>query len=225
MEWPLIYSFAAALLAVINPLGNLPIFISYTADEKPSVQRRLALLLSVTVSVLLFIFLFIGPALLEFFGISIPAFRIAGGILLLLTGIGMIRGHEAKVVGEIADKIASDDRVEAENRFRRIVIPLGIPLIAGPGSISTVILYASQTKHLETLLGMSLTIILISSIVLMTLVSSSWIKKVTGELGMDITTRIMGLLLAAIGIQFVLSGLNEATIGLINPEAIQEHFK
>ncbi|OUC14845.1 MAG: hypothetical protein B0A82_11050 [Alkalinema sp. CACIAM 70d] len=218
MDKALIANFAAALLAIVNPIGNLPIFVSYTAGERQGVQRWLALFISITVVGFLLLFLITGAAILKFFGISIAAFRIAGGILLLLTGIGMVRGHQMQRTHEIANQAKYTDFVEAESVYRKILIPLGIPIFVGPGSISTVILYGSQARDRVTFLALMGVIVAISLFTLVILMSSLWMRRVLGKSGLDIATRILGLFLAAIGVQFILSGLAAATINFISPD-------
>lgn len=225
MDWSLIGNFATALIAIVNPLGNLPVFVSYTAGDRRHVRQFLAVFVAATVLVFLLLFLVAGQAILGFFGITLASFRIAGGILLLLTGIGMIRGHDTKNIEAVVAKAEVDDLTVAETRYRKIIVPLGIPLFVGPGSISTVILYANQAKTNTTLLGLAGTIVCVSLFVLVCLLASEWIKGLIGEVGLDIATRILGLLLAAIGVQFILGGLAEATINFINPEVTHSHFK
>ena len=217
MDITLIFNFAAAMLSIVNPIGNLPIFISYTAGERKQVRTWLAVFVALTVFGLLTIFLIIGTGLLSFFGITIAAFRISGGILLLLTGITMIRGEQAKHQAELAAKVDRTDLMEAEFVYGKILVPLGIPLFVGPGAISTVILYSSQIQNPVTQLGLVGVLGAISLVVLFTLLSADLIQRLLGNVGMDVATRLLGLVLAAIGIQFMLNGLANATIGLINP--------
>lgn len=218
MDWTLISSFAAALFAIINPFGNLPIFISYTAEEPKGAQRWLAAFLALTVLIFLVVFLVSGAAILKFFGISLAAFRIAGGILLLLTGIGMVKGQHNEQSRELAARAYTTDLQEAELMYRKILIPLGIPLFVGPGSISTVILYANQARSYTTFFGLVGVIVAIAALVLAVLLLGNVIKKLLGQTGLDIATRILGLLLTAIGVQFILGGLSNATIHFINPK-------
>lgn len=154
MDMTLIFNFAAAMLSVVNPIGNLPIFITYTAGERKQVRTWIAVFIALTVFVLLTVFLVIGTGLLNFFGITIAAFRISGGILLLLTGIAMVRGGQAKHHDELVAKGKQTDLKEAEFVYGRILVPLGIPLFVGPGAISTVILYSSQIQNPATQLGL-----------------------------------------------------------------------
>lgn len=100
MDKALIFNFAAAMLSIVNPFGNLPLFISYTAGERKRVRNWLAVFIALTVLGLITIFLLIGTELLNFFGITIPAFQISGDILLLLTGIGMVHGKKLSIILE-----------------------------------------------------------------------------------------------------------------------------
>jgi multiple antibiotic resistance protein len=217
MDKTLIFNFAAAMLSIVNPIGNLPIFIAYTAGERKQVRTWLAVFIALTVFVLLTVFLVIGTGLLNFFGITIAAFRISGGILLLLTGIAMIRGRQAKHHDGFAANSNQTDLKEAEFVYGRILVPLGIPLFVGPGAISTVILYSSQIQNSATQLGLIGVLGAIALAVLFVLLSSDFLQRLLGSMGMEVATRLLGLILSAIGIQFILNGLANATIGLINP--------
>jgi multiple antibiotic resistance protein len=217
VDTTLIFNFAAAMLSIVNPIGNLPLFISYTAGERKPVRTWLAVFIALTVFVLLTVFLVIGTGLLNFFGITIAAFRISGGILLLLTGIAMVRGEQGKRQAELAAKVDRSALREAEFIYGKILVPLGIPLFVGPGAISTVILYSSQIQNPATQVGMVAVLAAIALAVLITLLSSGPIQRLLGNIGMEVATRLLGLVLAAIGVQFILNGLANATLGWINP--------
>ncbi|MGH2414069.1 MAG: MarC family protein [Microcystaceae cyanobacterium] len=119
---------------------------------------------------------------------------------------------------QLAAQAYTSDLQEAEMMYRKILIPLGIPLFVGPGSISTVILFANQAKTDVTFLRLAGVIVAISAGVLIVLLLGNVIKKLLGQVGLDIATRILGLLLAVIGIRFILGGLSGATINFINPK-------
>ena len=221
MDLTLITHFAGALFAIMNPLGNLPVYINASAGERLGAQRYLALFLSVFIAVALLVFFWSGSGLLHFFGVSLPAFRIAGGILLLLTGIGMVRGQDGKRVEQLADKVTEESDLEAaEHRFRNLLIPVGVPLFVGPGSISTVILFAGQASNPTERLGMSAVILGMCLLTFLLLLASERIGKLLGPMGLEIAARLMGLILAAIGVQFMLAGLGDVTTGWINPAAL-----
>ncbi|MGE9269557.1 MAG: MarC family protein [Verrucomicrobiales bacterium] len=222
MDLTLITHFAGALFAIMNPLGNLPVYINATSDERLGTQRYLALFLSLFIAIALLVFFWSGNSMLQFFGVSLPAFRIAGGILLLLTGIGMVRGHEGKRVEQMADKVTDVSDLEAaEHRFRSLLIPVGVPLFVGPGSISTVILFAGQASNPGERLGMSGVILGMTLVTFLLLLVSERIGKLLGAMGLDIAARLMGMILAAIGVQFMLAGFGEVTSGWIDSQALE----
>jgi MarC family membrane protein len=217
-----IVNFAVAMLSVVNPIGNLPLFISYTAGESKRVRNWLAVFIALTILVSLNLFLIVGTQLLNFFGITIAAFQISGGILLLLTGIGMIQGKQTKSNRKLAAKLSENDLQEAELVYSKILVPLGIPIFVGPGAISTVILYSSRVQNHATLVGLIAVSIAIALVVLLTLLMADRIQRLLGAVGIEIATRLLGLILAAIGVQFILNGLGNATVGLIKPEVIHQ---
>ncbi len=242
MEWSLVSNFAAAMVAIINPVGNVLLFVAYTSTYRVSIQRILALLTTITITLLLLLFLLTGQTLLRFFGISLAAFQLSGGILLLLIGIGMTQGQSIKQKQTIASEVdeqcqsefqclpcePSESQIEgagalwqeALSDFGKIIVPLCVPIFVGPGSISTVIIYSNQTTDRSTFLGLVGVIVLTAIIVLISLLLGEKLKTVVTETGLDIGLRIFGLLLSAIGAQFILGGLAAATNGLIRPEIV-----
>jgi MarC family membrane protein len=224
MDKALLSTFAASLFALLNPLGILPVFISYTAKESKGVQKRLALLLSVTVLGLLLLFLFTGSALLNFFGITLDSFRMAGGILLLLIGINLVTGETKHNSQTVTDHKNQTVWQEAESVYRKIVIPLAMPLLVGPGVIANVILYANEVQvkkgefHLLELAGVC---VFISAILCAILLSGRWLQRVVGDIGLSIATRILGLLVASIGVQFIVTGATQVIVQTIAPQLRQ----
>jgi len=220
MNLPFLSTFAATLFALLNPLGVLPVFIGYVAKERTGVQRFVALLLSITVLGLLLLFLTTGAALLRFFGIDLDSFRIAGGILLLLIGIGLVMGNAGQATSVDAEAEPSDWR-EAQSVYRRIVIPMAMPLLVGPGVIANVILYANEVEarpHDGPYGGLALVCIGVSFLVLVVFLSGQWLKRILGDVGLSIATRILGLLVAAMGVQFITSGVTNVIVHTIAPQ-------
>ena len=220
MDTTFYINFFVALFAILNPLGNLPVFIGATGNETSGVQRAMAVLLCLFMVIFLLIFLFTGEFILNFFGISLPAFRIAGGIIILLMGINMIRGHMANVHGDTGVIKGGDFQV-AESRLSNVLVPLGVPIFVGPGSISTIIVYADKAKGFGEMSVMAVLIFIATLVVLAILVAGNWIGKLLGRQGLDIATRILGLILCAIAIQFILEGIGGATVDIINPEILK----
>lgn len=225
MNLSLQISFATTLFALLNPLGVLPIFIGYTAKERRGVQRWLALFLGITVWLLLILFLLSGTALLDFFGISIDAFRIAGGILLLLIGINIVTGDSTKAAKDLVIQDQESDLQQAKSVYRKIVIPLAMPLLVGPGVIANVILHASQAeaaKQNQLLVGFSIVIGIVSFLTFVIFLAGKWLQRLLGDVGLNILTRILGLLVASIGVQFMISGISDIIVTTIAPEILKQ---
>ena len=144
-HWTLPVNFFIALFALIDPIGNVPVFAAATAGGVAAGRRWVAVYISLFAFAFMSFFFFTGLSLLEFFGISLPAFRMAGGIILFLLGLDMVRGDMATSV-EAADSTPGEGRAHARKRFERMIVPFAMPLLIGPGAISTVIIYASEAK-------------------------------------------------------------------------------
>ena len=222
-ETSILGTFAATLFALLNPLGMLPVFIGYTADRSVGVQRWLALFVSLTVLGLMLLFLFAGTALLNFFGITLDAFRIAGGILLLLIGIKTIARDPADKAKDLTVASEVGELIEAESVYRQIVVPFAIPLLVGPGVIANLILYAGEAKTAALHWGLAGVAVGISLLTLVILLSARYLRKLLGDVGLSIATRILGLLVASIGIQFVIAGSTNVIVHSIAPEVLKLH--
>ena len=186
------------MFGVIDPIGIAPLFLALTQGMTPAQRRRIALHATLVAGLVLVLFAFFGEAVLGFIGISMPAFRIAGGILLFLTALDMLFERRTK---------RREDRTEGEDIDDPSVFPLAIPLIAGPGSIASVILLIGERPGSEGLI-MVLGVTTLTLLVLaLTLMASSYLDRIIGKKGIDVITRILGMLLAALSVQFVLDGL------------------
>jgi multiple antibiotic resistance protein len=216
-------NFFVALFALIDPIGNVPLFAAATIGAASAGRRMVAVYIGLFVLAFLVFFYFTGVALLEFFGISMPAFRIAGGIILFILGLDMVRDDFTTMFADAAEGEGEplSARVYAKKRFERLIVPFAMPLLIGPGAISTVIIYASEAKHLG-LAGMALGVGVIAAVSVV-LVATFWaapvISKVLGRIGMSIVVRVLGLILCALAVQFVLIGVGDATRGLIRADA------
>jgi MarC family membrane protein len=219
-------TFAATLFALLNPLGMLPVFIGYTASKRSGVQRWLAFFISITVMGLMLLFLFAGTALLNFFGITIDAFRIAGGILLLLIGIRTIARDPANKARELKVAEQVGELSEAESVYRQIVVPFAMPLLVGPGVIANLILYAGEARQIRStklswgLVGVTVGISFLTFLILL---SGRYLRKLLGDVGLSIATRILGLLVASIGVQFMIAGITNVIVQSIVPEVLKLH--
>lgn len=200
IEWHAYLKMFVGLLVILNPMLAIPVFISLTDNlterERLSSARRAAL----TVGIVLTVAALLGQQILNFFGISIDSFRVGGGLLIMLMAVSMMH---AKMSGA---RHTDTENAEAQAKTDVAVVPLAIPLLAGPGAISTAIIYAHRDSawlHL-VLLG---EIWLTALIVWLTLRSALPISTRLGTTGINIATRLMGLLLAAIAAEFIVNGL------------------
>ena len=227
MNWSFLSNFAITLFALLNPLGMLPIFIGYTARESREVQRLVALFLSLTVLALLLIFMLTGSAILNFFGVSLNSFRVAGGILLLLIGIKIVNGTGATGTTGLMTKDNQSNLSnlsEAKSIYRQIVIPMAMPLLVGPGVIANVILYANEAqvkKEVGLDFGLIIMSAVVSFLVFVILAAGKGLQRLIGDIGMSITQRVMGLFVAAIGVQFLVTGVSNIIIYNIVPEVLK----
>ena len=189
-----------SLFAILDPIGIIPVIILFTAGMTAAKRAYVGRLASFTVCGILLVALFIGQPLLAFFGISINSFRVAGGILLMLMAIRMLNGNL------YTSALAKDDNTNGESASALTIVPLSTPLLAGPGSISAVILEAHKANGFEHYLIMGLIIILLSVTVWLTFLIAPWVEKRLGKIGIDVFSRLMGLILAAIAVEFIASG-------------------
>ena len=220
MNFSFLSNFAITLFALLNPIGMLPVFISYTSLERKEVQRLVALFVSLTVMALLLMFLLIGSPILQFFGVSLDSFRIAGGILLLIIGIGIVNGKSSDNKEEIVTTETNNNLTQAKSIYSQIVIPMAMPLLVGPGVIANVILYSNEASKKRDGLGIELILMiaLVSFLVFVILATGKWLQKMIGNIGLNITQRIMGLFVAAIGVQFMVTGVINIFVSQIIPE-------
>lgn len=215
-------NFFVALFALIDPVGNAPLFAAATAGAKAAGRRLTAAYIALFAFAFLAFFFLTGLALLRFFGISLAAFRIAGGVLLFLLGLDMARGDLADTLGEAAGEAAElSAHAYARRRFERLVVPFAMPLLIGPGAISTAVIYAGEAGRLG--LAGELAGLAVILAVALAVVACFWatgvISRALGRIGMIVVVRVLGLILCAMAVQFILAGLAGSTVGLMRPEA------
>lgn len=204
--------------AILDPFGNLPFFIAYTRNLDPRVRRRTALTLSAFIFFAMAFFLFAGQAVLNFFSISIPAFQIAGGIILFGVGLSMMSGTHTTTMNQIIGGTSSSNLIaKDESVLPKIIIPLGIPLYVGPGSIAAAILFGSKAPTPIAFLGGLVVILSIVLIITILNLSSDLLAQILGSQGIEILVRLMGLILAAIAVQLTLEGITGAIVRTIIP--------
>src|SRR3954471_9423228 len=145
IHWDFAVNFFVALFALLDPVGNVPVFAASTVGATGRERAQIALAISIFVLFFLTFFYFSGLALLTFFGISLPAFRIAGGIILFILGVKIVGDDFTSSFADAAEK-PGDKRTYARRRVEQMIVPFAMPLLIGPGAISTVIIYASQAR-------------------------------------------------------------------------------
>jgi multiple antibiotic resistance protein len=207
-NWRQYAEIAVSLFVIANPIGAIPVFISLTISEPEQVRRRTAKIAAATVAIVLVVSVFVGQPLLNFFGVSLPSFRVGGGILILLMAISMLQVRPSRVHS------TPEETEEAESKDDIGVVPIGIPLVAGPGAISTMIIYADQAKGWLDIVCLMLIGILVALSVWIALRLANPIRNLLGRTGINIVTRLLGLILAAVAVEFIASGLAELLPGL-----------
>jgi len=192
----------SSLFVIVDPIAIVPTFLAMTPEETPAQRIRMARLACVVMVAVLLAFALLGKRILEFLGIQLPAFQIAGGIVLLLVALDMLRAQRSRVQETSEEKAAGTIKDDIA------VTPLAVPMLAGPGAISTAILLHNRA---ETFMQEVLLCVAILAVGVMTYVilhfsahGARWLSPIV----LRITTRIMGLLLAAIAVQFIITALN-----------------
>ncbi len=188
-----------SLFAIIDPFGTIPIIITFTAGMTAQRRERIGRMASLSVLGILLAALLLGEAILEFFGISIHSFRTAGGLLLLLMSINMLIGDKPSMT--------PNESIDGDSTASVAIVPLSTPLLAGPGAISTVILDAHKGTGALHYGAMALVLVLLGIIVWITFLIAPPVSRRLGKIGSTIFTRLMGLLLAAIAVEFIAGGL------------------
>ncbi len=217
MDWSLLFNSFIGILAILNPIGNMPIFLEYVENETPRVQRMVALLMSVSIFILLLVFFLFGNRILTMFGITLPAFRLAGSIMILLIGLRMLQGKSKfEQHGIETTAPAGNTFDQARNSLSHILVPVAMPLFIGPGSITTVILYAEKSESLLMSIMMILMLFLGACIVALVLVGSPYLFAKIGRNGTQIVIRFMGMILCAIAMQFMIDGVSQLLPGVLD---------
>jgi multiple antibiotic resistance protein len=200
-------SFIAALFSMMNPIGNVGIFAGMTADRSEAETKRIAWTCAAATAITLLIVAWAGPLLLEFFGITVNSLRAAGGVIVLLIGLHMIsnRSPHQHTPGELED---------AKDRESIAVVPLAIPIVAGPGTMATVLVAVEQHPSLLGKAEISLVIPIIAAITGLLFHFAAPISRRIGYAGMGVVTRIMGMVLAAIAMGMLAEGLKGMLPGL-----------
>lgn len=211
MELTFFVTSLAGLFAIVNPVGAAPVFLALMPDSTREEREQTARLGVLVAGGVLMTFLLLGESILAFFGISLAAFRAAGGILILLMSIHMLQGR----ISPVKHTQREVDEAVEDTESSVAVFPLAIPLISGPGAISTVVLLRSQAGSLANVAMVGVAVVTILVVTFVCLRLAGPLNRLLGTLGVRIITRIMGLLLAALAVQFIADGLTELFPGLV----------
>ena len=198
IEWTFIIKTTIAMIAIVDPIGCLPLFLSLTSQHKKINKKNVVKMTAITVFIILVTSLFLGDKILNMFGITMPSFQICGGILLLIMAISMMLGKHQII--ESGQDGKSDKELIA-------FVPLSIPLLAGPGAMSHMIIAAHQAPNFINQTFLLLPCLAVSLLIWITLSFAENISKVIGTIGTKIITRVMGLLLGSMAIEFITRGV------------------
>jgi multiple antibiotic resistance protein len=191
-----------ALFTICNPVGSIPLFLSLTEKQTAEHQRRVALGASVAVMVIFLVTLFLGQGILNLFSININAFRLGGSFVVIVLAWSMINVQNSR------QRHTPEEHRESTAKLQSVaVVPLAIPILAGPGAISTLIGYTGGSQNPATLLLYVLIIVLVSLSILVILLLAPYLQRIIHQTGMNIMTRIFGILLLSIGIGDVVIAL------------------
>lgn len=201
MDLTLYVKFFLALLAIINPVGLLPVFVSLTSHQTEQERLHTAKVANFAVIIILLVAMYAGQSILNIFSISLSAFRIAGGSLIAIIAMSMLQGK----LGEV--KRNQEEGREASAMESVAVVPLALPLMAGPGAISSVIVTAAANNTWVNLIGMSVSVVLFGLLSFILFSMASIICRMLGKTGINVITRLMGLIMLSISIEILATGL------------------
>jgi multiple antibiotic resistance protein len=212
LDWQLISNFAIALLAIVNPIEKIPLWVEASSDGKKAFQWLLAGLIILSCALILLIFLLVGRQLLFYLRIDLSSFKIGGGLVLLQFGFSMLKGTAVDIDPEGTDG-TGNLRHRVLKRYQQVFIPIGVPVIAGPGAITTAIIYGYQSPSIPTTVGLSLAVLAVLAVLYLILLTGPFIQDIFGELPLRLTSRVFGLILIAIAVQFMVEGVTEVFPG------------
>ena len=190
-----------SLFVIVDPVGAIPTFLAMTARDKTADRVRMARLASIVTFLVLVLFSFGGKWILGAFGVSMPAFEIAGGVILLKVALDMLQARQTAL------KETPEEQAEGKSKNDIAVTPLAIPMLAGPGAITAVVLLSAQTTNAEQHAIVAVNIFLVSLITFIILRFAAIRASILSAITLKIIVRLMGLLLAAIAVQFILNGV------------------
>jgi multiple antibiotic resistance protein len=196
-----------SMFSIVDPIGVVPMYLALVGTEGRLEQRRTAVRATATATIVLLMFSATGTAVFHFFGITVPAFKVAGGVLLFTMSLEMMRAKTPSA------KTTPEEATDARAKDDLAITPIGIPLLSGPGAIATVIMWSSRATHMVEKVALFASIMLTTGITLVALLFATRLVRLLGKTGINVITRVIGLILAATAAQFILDGWREAMAG------------
>lgn len=209
MDQALFLKLFAALFAIMNPIANLPVFLSLTADRGPAFERKTAFTLLISLSAGAAFIAVTGNALLNVFGISLDAFRLAGGFLILLIALNLISGEQSK-----AHHGTDKEKEHHATQDNPAIYPLTVPILLGPGSISTMIIYRGQVTGVASEIAYVAAIAAAIGVLIATFFAAPLLSRFLGQTATSVMSRLMGMILAAIAMEMMVGSLKALLPGL-----------
>ena len=200
----------ASLFSVVNPLGAVPVFLALTPHYTPQERKRTAMHTGLYFTLILLVFFFAGTFILSFFGISLNAMRIAGGMIIVSSGYSLLSGKFAE--SRAMNRKVRDEALEKDDIS---FAPMAMPMLSGPGSISLLIGLFAEHHDWQAKAVVALVIAFLGALVYFILNSAPYLYKLLGEAGLKALSRIMGFLVMAIGVQYVISGIVQLVSTLV----------
>jgi len=207
-HWSEYVRFVTAIFVIVDPVGAVPIFLGLTREQPAAVRNRTARTVGLTVAAVLVLSVIGGEWVLRLFGIDVPCFQVGGGVLLLLIAVSMFHALPGRL------KHTPEEAREAEGREAVGVVPLGTPLLAGPGAISTAIIYAHRAANWLDVAFLVSACLFVAGCGWIALRLANPIGRILGQTGINILTRLMGLILAAVAVKFIADGIGHLLPGL-----------
>lgn len=194
----------ATLFSVVDPLAAVPIFLTMTAGESSARRNHYARKATITATLVMLFFLAFGQSIFSLFSISLPAFRIAGGIVLLIIALDLLKATHTSV------RMDPEEEVEGTEKADISVTPLGIPLLGGPGALSSVMVLAGERSGGEGVITVGIAILLVGAACWVALRMSETLLRLLGLTGINVVSRLLGLLLLAMAVQSLIEGVRDA---------------
>ncbi len=210
IDWKSWLNTIVPLFIIVDPIGNIPLFVSLTEGTPEEQKRRMTAKACLVAALVLGLFALFGDQILSFFNISVASFRVAGGFILFTIALQMLQARPR------GTKSSPEEELESRQKEDIAIVPLAVPILAGPGAITTVMVLASG-QGLETRLRVVLGSIIVCFVSFLMLSYATRISKILGHTGTNLFGRLMGLILAVISIEYMAKGLRELFPGWLKP--------